>query len=309
MCENILHLSDSLSSKEVKHILDNAHGRSFRTEILAGYTDSFYRDARGRSQLGEQVIKPQKNKIVLGGMVYFLQQAFGVEPHLYSVPTINEMYNIGTEPYDEVVESSKICLFNVGLGGCGSSYADVNMVLDQQNVIDNMIPFRVVNEGANVSTINGGGPYWLKKTNTTTVNNVSLTKDWYYMKQFDTDSDTGEANVRIFSFWRDDEIGKDGTDVTNESLDKGNSRTEGIETCAEIIMSITPTDLREYFEIYQDSSQARFNSIGLCSGTKCMFADGSYEYTNVRQNTVLNFSNEMLHFEKGLTIIYRIYLS
>ena len=172
-----------------------------------------------------------------------------------------------------------------------------------------MIPFRVVNPNTNISTVDGGGPYWFKKTVPTTVNNITLTKDWYYLKQFDTDPDTGKSNVRIYSFWRDDEIGSDGTDVTNESLGRGASRTEGIETCAEIIMSITPTDLREYFEIYQDSTQARFNSIGLCSGTKCMFADGSYEYVNVRQNTVLNFSNEMLHFEKGLTIIYRIYLS
>lgn len=309
MNDNILHLSDSVSSTEVKQILDRSHGRTFRTEILAGHTDSLYRDAKGRSQLGELVIKPQQNKIVLGGMVYFLEQALGVKPHLYTVPTLNELCDIGRDPYVEVVEKNKICLFNVGLGGCGASYAEVNKVLDQQFVVDNMIPFRVVNEGANVSSLDQGGPYWFKKTNTTTVNNISLTKDWYYLKQFDVDSDTGESNVRIFSFWRDEEIGVDGTDVTNESLEKGATRDEGIETCAEIIMSITPTDLREYFEIYQSSTEARFNSIGLCSGTKCMYADGSYEYTDVRQNTVLNFSNEMLHFEKGLTIIYRIYLS
>lgn len=307
MYDNILHLGDSVSSKDAKRILDRAHGGLVRTQILAGH--GLYRDDKGRSQLGELVIKPQENKIVLGGMVYFLQQALGVEPHLYSVPTLNDLYDIGREQYVEAVERSKICLFNVGLGGCGASYADVNMVLDQQNVVENMIPFRVVNSGTMVSTQDGGGPYWFKKTMTSTVNNVTLTKDWYYLKQFDTDSETGESNVRIYSFWRDDEIGVDGTDVTNESLEKGAARTEGIETCAEIIMSITPTDLREYFETYQDATQARFNSIGLCSGTKCLFADGSYEYTNVRQNTILNFSNEMLHFEKGLTIIYRIYLS
>ena len=307
MNDNILHLSDSMHSKEVKHILDRSHGGSFRTQILAGH--GLYRDAKGRSQLGELVIKPQENKIVLGGMVYFLKQALGVEPHLYTVPTLNQMYKIADGGYAEVIETSKICLFNVGLGGCGSSYADVGKVLDQQSVVRDMIPFRVVNPNTNVSTVAGGGPYWFKTTNTTTVNNITVTKDWYYLKQFDTDPDTNKSNVRIYSFWRDDEIGVDGSDVTNETLDKGISRTEGIETCAEIIMSITPNDLREYFEIYQDSTQARFNSIGLCSGTKCLFADGSVEYTDVRQNTVLNFSNEMLHFEKGLTIIYRIYLS
>ena len=91
------------------------------------------------------------------------------------------------------------------------------------------------------------------------------------------------------------------------------TRPEGIESYAEIVLRISSRDLREYFDTYQTKKDARFNSIGLCSGIKSSVYDETnentyFEYTDVRQISVLNFSNEMLHFEKDLTIIYRIYL-
>ena len=227
-----------------------------------------------------------------------------------NIANINEQYQIGLGNKSAVVDASKICLFNIGLEGCGDSYADVKEVLDQQNIVtDGMIPIRVVDVGGEVRDFNRSddGPYWLKKTVTTQVNGVEVTKDWYYAKQFEVNPKTGKSDIRVVSRWKDAEIGKDGTLVTD--YPEQSLRTEGIESYVEIVARISAVDLREYFEIYRDSAQARFNSLGLCSGTKYLFEDGTYEYADVSQITVLNFSNEMLHFEKDMSIIYRIYLS
>lgn len=295
---------DSIVSEDRKEFSDN--GATLRTEILAGY--GLHKDKFGCSQLGELVIRPQHNKIVLSGLVYFLEQAFGIKSGV-KIRNLNQICNIGLGN-STPVETSRVCLFNVGLEGCGASYADVKTVLDQQNIVSNtMIPFRVVDTNTVVADPARGddGPYWFKVSNTTDVNGTPITKDWYLMKQFEVNDRNGTPDVQLVSRWRDAEFGKDGTLVTDnpETVD----RTDGIETYVEMVMRISATDLREYFEIYKDSSQARFNSIGLCSGIKARFEDGSYEYTDVRQITVLNFSNEMLHFEKDLSIIYRIYLS
>lgn len=301
---DVLNLEERISSRDE---FEKSEGRSLRTEILAGY--DLYKDEFGCSQLGEQIIRPQHNKITVGGLLYLLGQAFGVTPDI-AIEDISEQYQIGLGAKSAIVETSKVCLFNIGLEGCGDSYADIKEVLDQQNIVtDGMIPFRVVDVGADVkdNSRTDDGPYWLKKTVTTTVNGVDLTKDWYYGKQFEIDPTTNSSDVRLVSRWKDAEIGKDGTLVTDNP--EKSLRTEGIESYVEVVARISAADLREYFKIYKDSAQARFNSIGLCAGTKCLFEDGTYEYTDVKQITVLNFSNEMLHFEKDMSIIYRIYLT
>ena len=44
-------------------------------------------------------------------------------------------------------------------------------------------------------------------------------------------------------------------------------------------------------------------------GKKGKTPDGETEYADVHQFSILNFSNEMLHFDKDLSIIYRVYMS
>ena len=304
--KDVLFLNDSISSKD-EFEKGNRDEKHLRTEILAGY--DLYKDEFGCSQLGELIIRPQHNKITVGGLLYFLSQAFGVEPDI-KIENLSEQYQIGLGTKSATVEASKVCLFNVGLEGCGNSFADVREVLDQQNIVtDGMIPLRVVDVGADVkdNTRTDDGPYWMKKTTTTTVNGVEVTKDWYYAKQFEVDPNTGKSDIHIRSRWKDAEIGKDGTLVTD--YPEQSLRTEGIESYVEIVARISAVDLREYFEIYHEASQSRFNSIGLCAGTKYMYEDGTCEYGDVKQITVLNFSNEMLHFEKDMSIIDRIYLT
>ena len=280
MTTDILQLTDGLGVSDKK----------FRTEILMGH--DLYKDARGISQLGEQVIEPQHNKITLGGILYILKSVFRVSSSKVKIKTLNDLLGINL---NGVVNPATppVLGFNIGLGGCGANYADEKVVLDQTNIVPNIIPFRVVDSldelGATANS------YWMKKLN-------SDGKYFCYVK-------VPETELEVHSLWKDaTESGQDGNEVVDNPADS--DRTEGIESFAEIVLRISARDLREYFELYDESKYARFNSLGLCIGNVGTNQDdGTTELCNVIQFSVLNMSNEMLHFDKDLSIIYRIYIS
>lgn len=264
--------------------------KSFKTEILLGY--DCYKDKYGISQLGEQVIEPQHNKITLGGILYILKSVFGVSSNKVKIKTLNELLgiNMNSMPTPGV---KPVLGFNIGLGGCGANYADEKVVLDQSNIVPTIIPFRVVDslDELGVTAEN----YWLKKVN-------SDGKYFCYMK-------VPETELEVHSLWKDAlQDGQDGNEVVDNPAES--DRTEGIESFVEILLRISAKDLREYFELYDESRYARFNSIGLCIGNiGTNLDDSSTELCNVIQFSILNLSNEMLHFDKDLSIIYRVFIS
>ena len=251
-----------------------------------------YKDKYGISQLGEQVIEPQHNKITLGGILYILKSVFGVSSNKVKIKTLNELLgiNMNSMPTPGV---KPVLGFNIGLGGCGANYADEKVVLDQSNIVPTIIPFRVVDslDELGVTAEN----YWLKKVN-------SDGKYFCYMK-------VPETELEVHSLWKDAlQDGQDGNEVVDNPAES--DRTEGIESFAEILLRISAKDLREYFELYDESRYARFNSIGLCIGNiGTNLDDSSTELCNVIQFSILNLSNEMLHFDKDLSIIYRVFIS
>lgn len=271
-------LKDGFSTREHKKML---YG-----EAVAGY--GLYEDERGISQLGETVVR-KRNKIPVGGILAMLSTMFGATSDL-SITTLNELMGIGTTG-TVTDHHGMVGLFNVGLGGCGAAYTDEKEVLDQDNVVPSMIPFRIVDSKSEITDKN---KYWFEKQ-------LDNGKYAYYLKAF-------ESTPIIKTLWKDaSEEGEDGTEVVGNPKDS--DRTEGMESFVQMILRISRNDLRDYFAIYEDSKYPRFNSIGLCLGQKGSLEDGTEEYKNVIQFSILNFSNEMLHFDKDLTIIYRIYLS
>lgn len=286
--DKILNLRDGAVSKDTKTI---------RTEILAGY--DLYKDDRGISQLGELVIEPQHNKVTLGGILVLFEKLFGVKSSTINVKTLNELLGIATSGTTTLGTSSTAFGFDIGIGGCGASYADEKEVLDQENIVKNIIPFRIVDSVDELGDQKNN--YWFKKK-------LENGKTAFYIKTF-------EAEPEIHSLWKDaideDADGNEATGDVSES-----TRTEGIETFAEIILRVSAQDLREYFELFEStgSKYARFNTIGLCVGNKGVITDnsdraGEEEFLNTVQFSILNFSNEMLHFEKDLSVIYRVYIS
>lgn len=276
-------LYDGLTSRDKK----------LRTSIRTGYTKDLYFNESGIAYLEEEIIPREENKVVLGGILHILKKLFNANATDFDVATLNTIMDIGTTCVPASNSSDLVFGYNVGIEGCGASYADEKEVLDQANIVPGIIPIRVVDSEDELGT--GVGNYWLKKQ-------LDSGKYAYYLKKF-------ESNPTVHVLWKDatDPDG-DGNPVVGDP--SGSSRTDGIESFVQVLINITAQDVREYFELYDNPDYARFNSLGLCVGQKGIDPDtGDEEYIGVTQFSVLNFSNEMLHFDKDLTIIYRIYIS
>lgn len=284
----VLHLNDGARFHDDKNI--DRGVQKLRGEVKLGYglkTDPI----TGLSSL-EQVLREEHNEIVLGGTIFALEKLFNVSAAL-NVSYLNDIMGFGTDGpaiNEKYPKETGICLFNIGIGGCGSSYADVKAVLQQQRQLDTMIPFRVVDEPFEQDS-EEAKKYWMCVRN-------NDGKYCYYGKSF-------TKTPVIKALWKDAGDGKDGSPVVES--DYNSVKDVPIETFAEAVLTLEVTDLREYFELYSNITDARFNTIGLCTGIKSTCADGRPEYKQVKQFSALNFSNEMLHMNKDLSVIYRIY--
>lgn len=271
--------------KEIKY-----PGHLIRGEVELGYeltTDPI----TGLSSLGETVLK-EKNEIVMGGTLFALEKLFNVPADL-NVAYLNDIIGFGTDGpaiNERYPKDTCVCLFNIGNGGCGDSYTDVKSVLQQHRQLSGMIPFRVVDAPFEPGSEEARKYYMMTQH--------SDGKFWYYGKTF-------VKKPVIKALWKDAGEGEDGSPVVES--DYSSVKDVPIETFAESVLSLEVTDLREYYELYDNIARARFNSLGLCSGIKSSCADGRPEYKQVKQFSALNFSNEMLHMNKDLFCIYRIY--
>lgn len=238
-----------------------------------------------------EVLFETENQIVLGGALFTLEKVFGVTSPL-KVEYLNDIKGIATSgqqvteiyPKDNVV-----CLFGVGIGGCGDSYKSVKDVKFYEREIEEMIPFRLVS-GELPSMIKN--KYFFKGT--------YKTKNAYYLKKF-------EQDPKIKVLWKDGEGDADGSEVPNGV--HTTQRTEAIETFVEITLRIDKDDIREYFDETGEIEQARINSIALFTGVPAQLADGTTDYKQVKMFSKLNIPNEMLNVTKSFTMVYRIYAS
>lgn len=252
-----------------------------RTKII-GYTE------KNGNIFGEKLFE-EENQITIGGALFILEKLFGVEAGLY-VENLNNIMGVAAnnQPSDNP-KDNVVCLFGVGIGGCGDSIRSVKDVKFTDREITEMVPFRVTDEDLDESEKD---KYWFKQ--------VTDNKTRYYLKTFETEP-------VIKALWKDGEGDEDGSEVESGVHESG--RTEPIETFVELILKISKKDIREYFEIYEDIELARVNSIGLFTGCKRILADGTKEFQQVKLFSKLNIPNEMLTLSKDLTIVYRIYTS
>lgn len=261
----------------------------FKTKIMAGY--DLKKDKNGISQLGE-VLFETENMTVLGGALFTLAKVFGVEPPL-NIESLNSIMNIandGAPVTDKYSKENVVCLFGVGIGGCGDSLTSVKDVKFYEREIFDMVPFRITEEAL---TPEEREKYWFRHLR-------EDGKTAYYLKKFD-------ATPEIKVLWKDSEDGEDGTEVENGV--HNTTRTEPIETFVEMVLTINKKDIREYFELNGNIEMARINSLGLFTGVRGTLEDGTTDYKEVKLFSKLNFYNEMLNLAKDLIFVYRIYTS
>lgn len=286
MNENIKFLKDSMSAFDT---IDTSGGvpkviskqqKTLRTKVTGYLGDNI-------NPFDEKIFD-EENQIVIGGALFILEKVFGVEPNLY-VDYLNNIMGIATDDMStDLYADTHVCLFGVGVGGCGDSIRSVKDVNFVEREIFEMVPFRITDEDLNPSEQK---KYFFKMEKDN--------KTHYYLKTF-------EQQPVIKALWKDsDDQDEDGSEV--EGGVHESTRTEPIETFVEMILKINKKDVRDYFELYGDIEQCRINSIGLFTGAKRNLADGTTDYQQVKLFSKLNIPNEMLTLKKDLTIVYRIY--
>ncbi len=245
----------------------------------------------GLDSLTKEVLFETENQIVLGGALFILEKIFNVTSPI-TVDYLNNIMGIAAEnPIEEKYpKNTAVCLFGVGIGGCGDSSLSVVDVNFYEREIFDMVPFRVTDDELNDEDKE---KYWFKRKE----NDGRMS---YFLKKFEQD-----PTIKVL--WKDGDEDEDGSEVSSGVHDT--ARTEPIETFAEMILKITKRDVREYFEINGDIETARINSIGLFTGIKQTLSDGTEDYKQVKLFSKLNIPNEMLVNNKDMTIIYRIYTS
>lgn len=267
--------------------------KGLRGEVLVG-KDVQIDPKTGISVLGETIFRKdfEPNEILLSGSVFALEKMFNVSCGV-NIEYLNSIMNIGTTGpaiVEKYPKDNAISLWTVGLGGCGDNRKDLKHVYQQQRQLNQIIPFRVVDEPFREGTDEYEKYYLMRQE--------SDGRYAYYGKRF--------ANTPVIQpLWKDASDNEDGSPVVES--DYTSTRNTPIEVFAECICIIEKEDFREYFELYDDIDDARFNEIGLASGIKSTVDDGRAEYKQVHQVSCCHFTNEPLHMEKDMTIVYRWY--
>ena len=305
-----------------------------KTRIMGGY--DFKRDINGISSLGE-VTFDESNMIPIGGSQYCFEQLFGVEGPL-KVPTLYEVsggtigipdvsmldykangedikYYVpamnGEIDYKELIHphGEYVTLFGVGLTGSAVNvltkppvdYKEFSIqeslgTEDGHVMTGVMLPFRFTpNELTEAEAVKYFG-----KTGRWTPSNTD--NIGYYLKKF-------EGDPFIKHFWK---AASDETESTNQvsqneyypRVNTANSST--IESYTEVVLKITPKELKEWFEATSNLNETRINTIALFTGRYNKLL-GDYE--NVRMFSKLTFQVNTLSLTKDFIIIYRIYSS
>lgn len=286
--------NNTLSVNDYMGMYDSVNSKpGIRGQVLVGH-DFSIDPVTGRSDLGELICRSdfKDNEVLMGGSIYALEKLFDVNCDV-NVDYLNNIMGIGTSGpvlVDKYPRTHKICLWTVGLGGCGDNRKDIKAVYQQQRQLNNIIPFRIVDEPFAEGTPEYEKYYLMRQE--------PDGRYAYYGKTF--------AKIPVIvPLWRDSADDKDGSKVVES--DYTSTRTTPIEVFAECLCIIEEDDFREYFDLYDNIEDARFNEVGLVSGILSTTEDGRPEYKQALQVSCCHFTNEPLHMDKDMSMIYRWY--
>lgn len=243
-----------------------------------------------RNKTTGEVVFKKRNKIILPGSNYTAALHFDI-PIVHNTPTYNEVLNlensIDQNLDQDIIRKQKICLFSVGMDGCGP---------DQHQVYDvnygmwcrpkDLVPFRVV-------SVDNDLPRAQRDKYYGRVKGYNDSKYIYYFKGFDA---VPTFNQRYVS---------DGTLITKEVYNL--NRSDEIVSYIELKMSVDKEDVLEHFALTLGKNHTKINTISLLLANPISIAGINY-YQDIRPITKINFPNEpLVDIDKGLDITYQIY--
>lgn len=284
--DKLVSIFDGLDSK------DHARLTAFDTSIDIVNLDT-----------GECIFKGLKNKVIIPGSGFIARKLFNITGDEVT-PSYNEAcgnYNINmytpttdTVPSNEsdakaTKDNQKVLLFCCGTDGCGTENSQVYPV-DYTKWIspEDLVPFRITS-GSDLSSS-------LRKIyfGRSTINISGKQYTAYYFKRFEKDPILVQQYV-------------DSTPITSTVYD--DVKNTNAESYVEISLRITKEDMRDYFNLTTGISEAKINSISLCSGYPVEDTDGNIYYKDIRPLTKFNIPNEpLIDTTKGIAIIYHIYM-
>lgn len=226
----------------------------------------------------------------------------------------SDLQPIGPDNGFSIEESRKIYLFAVGIDGCGIEDSRKFMV-KKDKWIAPYGPLRT----ADTNEVDPGVTTCLipfryqqcQKSGDVLVNDLSADERQMYFGRSVID----ETNVAYFfkTFDTPPEIIQRYTDNTSlYDLDGDvwkTDKTVDPEVCVKLKMTVSKTDVRDWFDNNAGQGNARVNTISLCSAIPYKSeSDGFVYYKDIRPITKYNFNNEsLIDSSKALEITYLLY--
>ena len=264
-----------------------------------------------------------ENTVVIGGAVLALKKLFGGGPTDmpsytsvgFMPKTLNELYSVNQSiAYNDA--NSRIALFGCGMGGSELQWGSVKDPDFKQYTLgkpaaseegmdmnNTWLPFRISTTTSISPDEHGNVPtnYFFRKA--IKLGTGSNTGYAWYLKEFTN------STIPIKSYWQNTiNPADDGSEITGDMIpEEDMQNTDLIECFGECMLTITEDDLREFFIAAGQLNNARFNQIGLFTGTKTKIQEGYFDYVGVRLFSVVNFNNVSVQEPSTNVYLYRIY--
>ncbi len=229
----------------------------------------------------------RENKVICDGSMFTASKHFDIAPpiNLPSYNTALNLENIVPLTTKERIDSL-VCLFCVGVGGCGPEQSQVYDV-DYTKWIDpdDLIPLRYQLADNDLSDSDREKYFGRKEV-------PAMNRIAYYFKAFDFEPSFKAQYV-------------DGTPIDEHLYASDN--VIDVEVFVELKMSITKRDCRDYYIAHSGINDAKINTISLCTAYPKPYNGHTY-YQEIRPLTKLNFSTEsLIDLTKGIDIVYDLF--
>lgn len=292
MTEKIINLDDKISQEDQMFLNMIDFSQPKGTEVI-------FKNA----ETGEELYRGS-NKTVIAGSQFIATKLWGLD-NVVTLPTYNGELGIEDSTRQESDPENLICLFCVGINGCGSQSSQVYPVTYTNHIpATSLVPFRY-EKGTDIPD-EMRATYFGRKY----IQKESSDKDRYayYFKAIDSK----QLHMQFV----------DGTEITNTIY----TDTSGVKaiTFVEAALSISKSDCRDIFSsgdftpTLNDGTispamtidDARINSLSLCQAFPRTTDKGTgiKTYFQIQPVTQINFSNIwLIDASVSVSVLYRTY--